>query len=654
MNTDLPLLRYMVLSSLIGFIVFCASYAVLVWKKRHSSSAKAATARARLRGWSISAIVLGIMGILTTLAIREAVRAEGMLGGDGLYAVRATPDMQVVSMAAEGATVKEGDVLATFTSPDALSEIQGAELHLEQLRSEREKIALQPLPPDPELVRQHGLAESRELQLYNLLKQARDARETASRENRPPVLMHRDLVGNINAELKKAAGDLKAAIVKRDIAEQQLTRETALNKNMNTSLTELNERQKEVGALKVDVVKFEAHLAALEERQVTARESLAKLEKESAGQDERLAKDIKSTEMQLAVADKSRKDLDYQLTEDHAIAYKRHEWAKSNQEILIRQAEVALAAKHNKLEHRAPFTGEVIYRHASPGAALNNGPMLVLSRPGSLRMHFRLPEDQVPALTKASGISVELDETANNVEQRFPAKFLSSTPLTREPGMALVDLDCEAPPETVAALAEGKSIKARFSWRPPLMTLWPFPVSLVLIGMGICGIMVSSLAGWRPNWKRDDGRDEDAEDVMVTLTRTPTMKEGDTEEAKNDTIPLRPELPTIPREKPVQPWEHPVGVRLREAIIREDLTPELMDAVETAVERQKDAVISPMREALKRVPSVPGHARRLLNTLNNFETSDEIKMIEKRCLAQRLTFLLYTLEMEIPSEAAAV
>jgi len=29
-------------------------------------------------------------------------------------------------------------------------------------------------------------------------------------------------------------------------------------------------------------------------------------------------------------------------------------------------------------------------------------------------------------------------------------------------------------------------------------------------------------------------------------------------------------------------------------------------------------------------------------------------MIEKRCLAQRLTFLLYTLEMEIPSEAAAV
>jgi len=653
MITDLPLLRYMLLSALIGFIVFCGSYAVLVWKKRRSSPSKAASTLARLRGWSVTGIVVGCMGLMFSLAIREAVRSDGIMTGDGLYAVRATPDMQIVTLVPEGANVKEGDVIARFMSNEAQSEINKAELDLEQLKSQRENLSLQPLPRDPELVRQHNLAEARELQLLSNLKNARDARETASRENRPHVLMHRDLVANINAEMKKAAGDVKAAIVKRDIAEQQLVRETALNKNMNTSLTELNERQKEVGSLKVDVVKFEAHLAAMEERLKTARESLAKMEKEAEEQDQRLAKDIKGTESQLAAAEKAKKDIDYQLNEDQATAFKRHEWAKSNQEILIRQAEVALQGKQNRLEHKAPFSGNVIYRHASPGTALNQGTVLVLSRPDSMRGRFRVPENQTDALAKAGTVTVDLEENGQHVEQRFPAKFLSAVPLTREPGMAMVDLDCQAPPETVASLAEGKAIKLHFSWRPPLMTMWPFPISLALIGLGMLGLVISSIAGWKPDW-RVEKPDEESDDVMVTLTRFPANKDGDTEEARHDTIPVRPDLPHIPREKPVQPWEHPVGVRLREAIVREDLSSELMDAVETAIERQKDGVINPMREALKRVPSVPDHARQLLNSLNNFETHDEMKMIEKRCLAQRLTFLLYTLGFEIPSEVAEV
>ncbi len=250
-------------------------------------------------------------------------------------------------------------------------------------------------------------------------------------------------------------------------------------------------------------------------------------------------------------------------------------------------------------------------------------------------------------------MTIELEETANSVEQRFPGTFLQATPLARDPGKSVVELDCQAPPETVASLVDSKAIKARFIWRPPFWSLWPFEASLILFGLGVVGLVVGTVAGWRPRWPGAvKPAPVDDDDARVSFARAPAPKSGDTEEAITaDTIPVRPELPGIPRERPVQPWEHPVGVRLREAIIREEIRGELLDAVETAIERQKDAVIVPMRDALRRAPTVPGHARRLLDKLNNFDTNDEFLQIEKRCLAQRLTFLLYTLNLEVPNEA---
>jgi hypothetical protein len=649
MVNDVPLLKFMVLASLVGFVAFCASYTVLVWKKRHQSSAGATTARSRLRRWSVTGIVLGSLGLLITLVVREAVRAEGMLGGDGLYAIRATPDMRIVQLAEEG-LVKEGEVVARFTSSEALADIQKAELNRDQLRNEKEILPSRPLPLDPELVRQHNLAEAAWNQLNSDLTFKRSSRETAGRDNMPPIIQQRDNLANINRDWKLAEGDLQQTRVKLEVARKQLDREQKLANRQNVSSNDLNDRQKEVGALEVDIIKFEAQLAATQERRRVCMESLAKLEQKAAAQDARLEADERDAKAKLVAAEIAKTDAVRKLADDAKEALKRRNWEMEDQDIKIKLAEVQIEAKLNKLEVKAPYEGEVVYRHASPGAAFNNGPVLVMKpKDGGLRFHFRLPDNQVKALSAANTITIELEETANNIEQRFPSKFLQATALARDPGMSLVELDCQAPPETVAALADGKPIKARFSWRPPLLNLWPFPTSLILFGLGVFGLVIANLAGWRPSWpKVKTPVPPDDEDALVSFAKAPTPKEGDTEEAVADTIPLRPELPGVPRERPVQPWEHPVGIRLREAIIREDITAELLDAVETAVEHQKDAVIVPMREALHRAPMVPDHARRLLDRLNNFETNDELKLIEKRCLAQRLTFLLYTLNMEIP------
>ena len=179
--------------------------------------------------------------------------------------------------------------------------------------------------------------------------------------------------------------------------------------------------------------------------------------------------------------------------------------------------------------------------------------------------------------------------------------------------------------------------------------MWPFPVSLVLIGLGIFGLFLSRIASWKPQWPSSvPAADEDDEESIVSSARLGT-KESDTVEAR-DTIPERPLLPNIPRERPFEPWEHPVGIQLREAIIREDVSEELVSAVETAIEQKRDAVIVPLREALRRAPALPDHARRLLDKLNDSDVADEARLIQRHRLAQRLTFLLYTIGLEIPAQ----
>jgi multidrug resistance efflux pump len=651
--TSIPLLQLMLLASIVGFIVFCASYAVLVWKKRHQSSG-AAGVRTRLRRWSMTGVVLGSLGLMITLVARQAIQADGKLGGDNLYPVRASGDMRVVQLAKEG-PVKEGDILARFSSATAAAEINHAELTCDQLRNEREYLPTRPLTLDPEVVRLHTLAEQRVTQLTADLAGKRNNRATESRSYMQPIIVQRDKLAANKSELKLAEGELKQVQAKLGPAQQQLARERELSKKLNVATNDLNDREKEVGALQVDVIRFEARVAAKQEEVRISQASLEELERKAAAQDATFKAEEEKLTVLLAAAETAKAKALRDLEEDKKLALERRKGETGDQEFKLRQAEVHLASTQNKLEVKAPYSGMIVYTNPSPGAALTNGPLLVMCPADGLRFLFRLSDQQVEALRNAGTLMVELPETADTLEQRFPGKFLKATPLAREPNMSMAELACEMPPEMAASLADGKTIKARISWRPPLLQLYPFLGSAVLFGLGVFGLIIVNVAGWRPNWpkiKKPVPLDDD--DVLVSFARSPAPREGDTVEsvAADNTIPVRPEMPNVPRERPVQPWEHPVGVRLREAIIREDLTSELLDAVEVAIEHQKDAVIVPMREAMRRAPTVPDHVRKLLDKLNTFDSNDEFKVIEKRCLAQRLTFLLYTLGMEIPSQSS--
>lgn len=647
MPTDAPLLRFMALSAIIGFIVFCASYAVLVWRKRRSTPGGSL-----LRRWSVSAIVMGMLGMAITVVVRETVRADGMVGGNNLYAVRAAQGMRVVQVAEEG-SVKEGDVLARFTSPEALADLRKAELDLELLKKQKERLELDPPPMNRDLVNEHDLSLMKVLQLRSTLANLLPSKVGAERDTAMKIIEQRDRLASVENDLKVARGELAQSEAKHKIGLMQLKRELDLAARHSFSTNDLNDREKEVRTLEAEATKLKNSIGAIEGKRDQIKLSLSQLEKRALDEGIQLGGELEETRKELIAARLTLQETAQKLAEDKRVAPLRQQSLVSEIDTKIAQADAQVAAKNNALTVVAPFDGKIVYRHSSPGSALNHGPVLVLSPPEGLRFRFTLATDQVNALRTAGFVMVGLAETDNNVEQRFPAKFLAATDSPREPGMSLVDLECQAPPETVAALAEGKPIKARFSWRPPVMNLWPFPVSLVLFGVGVFGLFWSRVSGWRPTWPVSNPvvPVADDEDITVGYAHVAVAKDGDTVEAAAETIPLRPDmLPSVPKETPI-PWEHPVGIRLREAIIKEDISVELIDVLETAIEQKKGPLIESIREALGRVPTVPEHARRLVDKLNNADTDDEMKLLEQRCLAQRLTFLLYTIGFDIPSHS---
>jgi multidrug efflux pump subunit AcrA (membrane-fusion protein) len=648
MPTDAPLLRFMALSAIIGFIFFCGSYAILVWRKRRSP----APGGSLIRRWSVSFIVLGLLGMAITVVVRETVRADGMVGGNNLYAVRASQGMRVIDLAEEG-PVTEGSVLARFTSPEALAELRKAELDRELLKKQKERLELDPAPLNRDLVNEHDLALMRMLQLRSTLANLLPSKVGAERDTAIKMIEQRDRLANIENELRVARGESSQASAKLGAARQQLEREQKLARQNTLSTNDLNDRQKEVRSLEAEIAKFDNSIAAIQEKQRQAKESLGQLEKRAVEDGIQLGGELDRTIQELAAARLTTEEAAKKLADDKLIAPLRKQSIIGELDTKLAQADALVAAKKMSLEVIAPYDGMVVYRHSSPSTALNHGPVLVVSPREGLRFLFTLEDSQVESLRNAGPVVVELAETENSVEQRFPATFLSATASTREPGKSLVSLECQVPPGTVAALAEGKPIKARFSWRPPVLNLWPFPVSLFVFGLGMFGLLWTQVSGWKPSWpiSKPVAPVGDDEDITVSYAPTPAAKEGDTVEAAFDTIPLHPELlPAAPKETPI-PWEHPVGIRLREAIIREDISVELIDAVETAIEQKKGKLIESIREALGRVPTIPDHARRLVDKLNNTDTDDEMKLLERRCLAQRVTFLLYTIGLDLPSHA---
>ena len=106
------LLRVALLGGVIGFAVFCFSYAIFVWRRRNSAG-RAPTSRIIKLAQVLAAA--GVIGLVASWSLNEFQDRAGIAEGNGLFVVRArsSPVRSVFT----GEAVTEGEVVADFLSP---------------------------------------------------------------------------------------------------------------------------------------------------------------------------------------------------------------------------------------------------------------------------------------------------------------------------------------------------------------------------------------------------------------------------------------------------------------------------------------------------------------------------------------------------------
>src|SRR5687767_1776129 len=125
------ILNVLVLSGLAGFGVYCASYAVHVWRARNASIAPVESSS---RGRSVGAARVGLLLIVVGVVVLAGAQVtrllrdrRGMISGEGLYAVRVPKGLEVQSVSTEPAAAC-GAVLARFSSPEREAKIASLNL----------------------------------------------------------------------------------------------------------------------------------------------------------------------------------------------------------------------------------------------------------------------------------------------------------------------------------------------------------------------------------------------------------------------------------------------------------------------------------------------------------------------------------------------
>lgn len=134
-------LRVAVISGLIGFGVFCASYSLAVWFRRNRSTP------GKLTRFSFFALVLGIFGIVGNWAYNEFSQRHGIVGGQDLFVIHAKRNVTVERLAPEGG-IEKGDSLAVFLPPSLQEQLAVIDSHIKQAQAKIDYFNLRALPVD--------------------------------------------------------------------------------------------------------------------------------------------------------------------------------------------------------------------------------------------------------------------------------------------------------------------------------------------------------------------------------------------------------------------------------------------------------------------------------------------------------------------------
>lgn len=609
METE-TILHTALFSGILGFLVFCASYALHVWRSRNAvDREKAATFPGRrLLRWSILSIGLGCVLMLVSLIWREVRPREGILSGDGLYTVRAENGLKL-EYVTNAPTVAAGDVLARFRSPERRAEMAELELKRQILETQRKVVELQPLTPNNELVRHYEKCVADQRQLLASLTYLIPEHALVVREKLRDRLDKTERINALTTRIDDARRQLQQAEARRTLADKHRKRMTSLSGTGAAAEVEVDERSTESTVQESEVSRLQGSIGNMEIERTHLQQSLPAFAACVSQQAEEIGRELTRVREQLTVSERELSASSTQLEADR----RRAELLKSEMlvqlDLEVRQCQARYEGIQDVLTIKAPFNGTIAYADPAPATALPLAPVVIVAPERGFRFRLRMAEAEVGPLSRADSVTLGL--VAPVLQRRFTGRLIKWETLEYEPGHVLAEMACSPPPEAIRDLAardfgahDGNTlsaVKVRLLWQPPIRVSPLFRPAVGMLAAGLIGVCVAWLQQSRRKSLGEMPVDLLSTDKPSSIASIPSS------------VDLMSPLPAAGLTMDAAEVEsgavgrnlQMLGQRFRESIKRQQIEPSLLRALEWAIDRHHTRALRHLTAGLDHDPALP-------------------------------------------------
>jgi hypothetical protein len=457
-NDSVGALHIALAAAVVGWLVFCISHSLAVWKKRNANGGPQGS-----RGLLYVGLLLCLVALAGGWLNRELTRRAGVILGTDFFVVRAhtrtTPHL------VQGNSVDQGARLATFDDPAGDREEQQLRGDIAVLDQEITDTRLKPLVLDPELLR--------------LSQDATDTQRGRLSQLGYGVL-HRAQAGFVSTQALKDDELVTAQRAQFTAAEMQYERTASL---VNDGIVARN---------KLDAAAAAAQTAAQKLRE---RENL--IQETKAGSDA-------ISQAKSAIA--------------HDNERARAERAAELAELDARRSELrnSLLQLHLERSVVAPFAGTVVYRHPSPALAEDDQVILALAKGAGFLATVQVPAREAAMLTPGQELTMKLNHSL--VSDQIIGRLQSVQPVSGYPNRRDLRIACDLPPEQFAALAKG-TIPITLQWRPALYTDRFAQAGLVFLILSVVAWLFTLVRAWARQTKRSQAREsKEVDQVLARLS----------------------------------------------------------------------------------------------------------------------------------------
>ena len=480
------LLRNIIISGLAGFMMFCVSYAISVWLKRNRTTKAAKTALWRA---GFTFCFLGTVGACGYWLLNEYTSRSGVVDGADLFVVHAKRDAVIERLAPEG-RIEEGEIIAQLRPPAMEGTLAVLDNQIKEAQARIAALQARALPIDQVLGQRQAQIRARIDQhknfQYDLMKAAREfERDYLALQTR----WAQDK-GALEADVSTSKKALETNSQLLSVAKIQADRAVDLKaRGLLNNVTTVEDREAHRLALVaerarhlVQITETERRLAQIDQRYRISSEAFQKQLASIAGQMNKADETVAALQNEIVEVEKA-------IVDDR---YRAKEYTAREIEAATHQLDALFAEKQKNLsvtQIKAPFSGQVVYRHPSPGLAGDNVPVLAISSGSGFIARVWMPRDEVTEVAQAGEVLFRLDNVV--LKKFFVGQFRKAEEAPHEKRM-IAHFDARIPIEAISELgARSEPLRVHLVWRPSLLhSVW-FRSALVIV---LVGLMLMSLA----------------------------------------------------------------------------------------------------------------------------------------------------------------